>query len=94
MHRVESAAAVSGVTSPAPTWCGTAMARFTCWRTICAVRPGVSYVLENRQIMKSLFPRLFASSRIRPVSNYPFKLRDMLESSGAGARHRIRGWCC
>src|SRR5260221_12492976 len=41
---------------------------------------GVSYVLENRQIMKTLFPRLFASSRIRPVSNYPLKLRDMLES--------------
>ena len=41
---------------------------------------GVSYVLENRQIMKTLFPRLFVSSRIRPVSNYPFKLRDMLES--------------
>jgi uncharacterized circularly permuted ATP-grasp superfamily protein len=41
---------------------------------------GVSYVLENRQIMKTLFPRLFASSRIRPVSNYPMKLRDMLES--------------
>jgi uncharacterized circularly permuted ATP-grasp superfamily protein len=41
---------------------------------------GVSYVLENRQVMKTLFPRLFASSRIRPVSNYPLKLRDMLES--------------
>jgi uncharacterized circularly permuted ATP-grasp superfamily protein len=41
---------------------------------------GVSYVLENRQIMKTLFPRLFACSRIRPVSNYPLKLRDMLES--------------
>src|SRR5258707_117587 len=41
---------------------------------------GVSYVLENRQIMKTLFPRLLASSRIRPVSNYPLKLRDMLES--------------
>jgi uncharacterized circularly permuted ATP-grasp superfamily protein len=41
---------------------------------------GVSYVLENRQIMKTLFPRLFAASRIRPVSNYPLKLRDMLES--------------
>jgi uncharacterized circularly permuted ATP-grasp superfamily protein len=41
---------------------------------------GVSYVLENRQIMKTLFPRLFASSRIRPVANYPLKLRDMLES--------------
>ncbi|HLH53179.1 MAG TPA: circularly permuted type 2 ATP-grasp protein [Verrucomicrobiae bacterium] len=41
---------------------------------------GVSYVLENRQIMKTLFPRLFASSKIRGVSNYPLKLRDMLES--------------
>lgn len=41
---------------------------------------GVSYVLENRQIMKTLFPRVFAACRIRPVSNYPLKLRDMLES--------------
>jgi uncharacterized circularly permuted ATP-grasp superfamily protein len=41
---------------------------------------GVSYVLENRQIMKTLFPKLFATARIRPVSNYPLKLRDMLES--------------
>ena len=40
---------------------------------------GVSYVLENRQIMKSLFPQVFAESKIRPVSNYPSKLRDMLE---------------
>lgn len=40
---------------------------------------GVSYVLQNRQLMKSLFPEVFASARIRPVSNYPFRLRDMLE---------------
>jgi len=40
---------------------------------------GVSYVLENRQIMKQLFPQLFSASRIRPVSDYPLKLRDMLE---------------
>lgn len=40
---------------------------------------GVSYVLENRHLMKSLFPEVFASARIRPVSNYPFKLRDILE---------------
>src|SRR5213594_1155342 len=32
---------------------------------------GVSYVLENRHLMKSLFPEVFAASRIRPVSNYP-----------------------
>ncbi|MDX1951606.1 MAG: circularly permuted type 2 ATP-grasp protein [Verrucomicrobiota bacterium] len=40
---------------------------------------GVSYVLENRHLMKSLFPQVFAASRIRPVSNYPLRLRDMLE---------------
>ncbi len=40
---------------------------------------GVSYVLENRHLMKSLFPEVFAASRIRPVSNYPTRLRDMLE---------------
>ncbi len=40
---------------------------------------GVSYVLQNRQLMKSLFPEVFASARIRPVSNYPLRLRDMLE---------------
>jgi uncharacterized circularly permuted ATP-grasp superfamily protein len=40
---------------------------------------GVSYVLENRRLMKSLFPEVFAASHIRPVSNYPIRLRDMLE---------------
>ena len=40
---------------------------------------GVSYVLENRRLMKSLFPEVFAASRIRPVSNYPSRLRDILE---------------
>jgi uncharacterized circularly permuted ATP-grasp superfamily protein len=40
---------------------------------------GVSYVLENRAVMKSMFPQLFAASKIRPVGNYPSKLRDMLE---------------
>lgn len=40
---------------------------------------GVSYVLENRRLMKSLFPEVFSAARVRPVSNYPAKLRDMLE---------------
>ena len=40
---------------------------------------GVSYVLENRAVMKSMFPQVFAQSKIRPVANYPSKLRDMLE---------------
>jgi len=43
---------------------------------------GVSYVLENRRLMKSLFPEVFAAARVRPVANYPIKLRDMLEHLG------------
>src|SRR5579884_2724957 len=40
---------------------------------------GVSYVLENRRLMKSLFPEVFAESHIRSVQGYPIRLRDMLE---------------
>jgi len=40
---------------------------------------GVSYVLENRRLMKSLFPEVFDASKIRSVDNYPSQLRDMLE---------------
>jgi len=40
---------------------------------------GVSYVLENRRLMKSLFPEVFSAARVRSVANYPIKLRDMLE---------------
>jgi uncharacterized circularly permuted ATP-grasp superfamily protein len=40
---------------------------------------GVSYVLENRAVMKSMFPQVFAASKIRPVAGYPGRLRDMLE---------------
>ena len=41
---------------------------------------GVSYVLENRVVMKRTFPRVFELQRIRPVDDYPGRLRDMLES--------------
>jgi uncharacterized circularly permuted ATP-grasp superfamily protein len=41
---------------------------------------GVSYVLQNRLVIKRTFPQLFESSRIRPVDDYPSRLRDMLES--------------
>jgi uncharacterized circularly permuted ATP-grasp superfamily protein len=45
---------------------------------------GVSYVLENRRLMKKLFPEVFLAARVRPVSNYPHKLRDMLEFLAPG----------
>jgi len=40
---------------------------------------GVSYVLENREVMKRTFPQLFAGQRISPVENYPERLLAMLE---------------
>jgi uncharacterized circularly permuted ATP-grasp superfamily protein len=39
---------------------------------------GVSYVLQNRLLMKRTFPQLFASSNIRPVIDYPTKLYETL----------------
>jgi uncharacterized circularly permuted ATP-grasp superfamily protein len=35
------------------------------------VPSGVSYMLENRNMMMRLFPELFATQRIRPVQHYP-----------------------
>jgi uncharacterized circularly permuted ATP-grasp superfamily protein len=46
---------------------------------------GVSYVLENREVMKRTFPQLFAGQRIKPVENYPEKLLAMLESEAGAA---------
>ncbi len=40
---------------------------------------GVSYVLENRRIMKRTFPQVFEPLRVRPVDDYPSRLLDMLE---------------
>jgi uncharacterized circularly permuted ATP-grasp superfamily protein len=41
---------------------------------------GVSYMLENREIMLRLFPELFSRYRIAPVENYPDELLDTLKS--------------
>jgi uncharacterized circularly permuted ATP-grasp superfamily protein len=40
---------------------------------------GVSYVLENRQVLKRTFPQVFDASRVRPVDDYPSRLLDMLQ---------------
>ncbi|MDT8447339.1 MAG: circularly permuted type 2 ATP-grasp protein [bacterium] len=40
---------------------------------------GVSYVLENRAILKRIFPIVFRASRIAAVEEYPERLLDMLE---------------
>lgn len=41
---------------------------------------GVSYMLENREIMLRLFPELFSRYRIAPVENYPDELLQTLKS--------------
>ena len=40
---------------------------------------GVSYVMENRQLMKRTFPQLFGMSQIQPVEDYPSRLLNMLQ---------------
>jgi len=44
------------------------------------VPSGVSYMLENRQVMKRVFPDLFENYSILPVDDYPSQLYDMLAS--------------
>jgi uncharacterized circularly permuted ATP-grasp superfamily protein len=46
----------------------------------CRTPSGVSYMLENREIMMRMFPALFRNSRIEPVDQYPEMLRRTLAS--------------
>ncbi|MDR7123870.1 putative circularly permuted ATP-grasp superfamily protein [Pseudorhodobacter sp. 4114] len=46
----------------------------------CRTPSGVSYMLENREIMMRMFPELFRENRIEPVDNYPEILRRTLAS--------------
>ena len=39
---------------------------------------GVSYVLENRDVLKRTFPNVFQAMRVRPVYDYPHRLLDTL----------------
>jgi uncharacterized circularly permuted ATP-grasp superfamily protein len=40
---------------------------------------GVSYVLENRQVMKRTFPQVFQASHVLPVDDYPSRLLETLQ---------------
>lgn len=44
------------------------------------VPSGVSYMIENREIMKRALPEVFRQSHILPVDTYPADLREMLSS--------------
>jgi len=45
---------------------------------------GVSYMLENREVMMRLFPELFHAHRVAPVENYPDALLATLRSVTPG----------
>ena len=47
------------------------------------VPSGVSYMIENRATMLQMFPQLFASHRIRTVSDYPKQLFQSLVESAS-----------
>ncbi|SPE37254.1 conserved hypothetical protein [Candidatus Sulfopaludibacter sp. SbA6] len=49
------------------------------------VPSGVSYVLENREVLKTIFPAVFEGLSVRPVNEYPSRLLEMLESIAPGA---------
>jgi uncharacterized circularly permuted ATP-grasp superfamily protein len=40
---------------------------------------GVSYVLENRAVMKRVFPGLFGTYRVRAIEDYPYNLLQCLK---------------
>jgi uncharacterized circularly permuted ATP-grasp superfamily protein len=44
------------------------------------VPSGVSYVIENREVMKRIFPKVFEGLAVRPVDEYPSRLIEALES--------------
>ena len=76
-----------GFTPPHKIWChvtGTDLVRggdgcFYVLEDNLRCPSGVSYVLENRQVLKRTFPQVFEASRVQPVDEYPGKLLEMLE---------------
>ncbi|MDQ2069940.1 circularly permuted type 2 ATP-grasp protein [Natronospira bacteriovora] len=77
-----------GVSPPLGIWahiCGSDLirgsdGRFLVLEDNLRVPSGVSYMLENRHVMKRTFPELFEHQSILPVDDYPAQLFDMLAS--------------
>lgn len=76
-----------GMTPPRGIWChitGTDLVRdrdgkFYVLEDNLRTPSGVSYVLENRQVLKRTFPLVFEASRVRPVDDYPERLMSTLQ---------------
>ncbi len=77
-----------GLTPPKGVWChvtGTDLVRdgdgqIYVLEDNLRVPSGVSYMLENRDLMKRTFPQVFEGLQVRPVSEYPSLLLDTLEA--------------
>ncbi|NET90787.1 MAG: circularly permuted type 2 ATP-grasp protein [Kamptonema sp. SIO1D9] len=75
-----------GMQPPAGVWChitGTDLVRDKDgqWYVLednLRVPSGISYVLENRRVMKSTFPQIFQTMAIQPVDEYPSHLLETL----------------
>ncbi|MEO1316853.1 MAG: circularly permuted type 2 ATP-grasp protein, partial [Pseudomonadota bacterium] len=57
----------------------TAPEKFQVLEDNCRTPSGVSYMLENREIMMRMFPELFSGGAVEPVDRYPDDLRATLE---------------
>jgi uncharacterized circularly permuted ATP-grasp superfamily protein len=77
-----------GLNPPRRVWChitGTDLVRDRdgTWYVLednLRVPSGVSYVLENREVLKRIFPKVFEGLSVRPVDEYPSRLLEMLGS--------------
>ena len=78
--------ACRGINPPNGVWChitGTDLVRHSDghWYVLednIRVPSGVSYVLENRRVMKATFPDIFQTMSVKPIDDYPSHLLDML----------------
>lgn len=79
--------ACRGITPPRGIWChitGTDLIRgddgkFMVLEDNLRCPSGVSYMLENRELSKQLFPDVLARTGVRPVSDYATRLHHMLQ---------------
>jgi uncharacterized circularly permuted ATP-grasp superfamily protein len=49
------------------------------------VPSGVSYLVENRRVLKRVWPQIFADYRVRPVEGYPQDLLEVLRAVAPGS---------
>jgi len=62
--------------------------RFQVLEDNCRTPSGVSYMLENREIMARMFPEVFSGGPIRPVDHYPDELVRTLKEVAPGESTR------